>query len=393
MNAKDERNYGIDLLRMVSMLMVVVLHVINWGGMSSQLQPLTLKGELIWFITIACWCAVNCYALISGYVGISSKHKYSSIIQLWLQVLFYSVIAIGISVGITLSQGGSINIKFLISNTFPFLFEKYWYFTAYVILFFFMPLLNFILDKAPRKLLQTMAIPAIILFGLVGLLRDTYNSINEGYSVLWLAIMYLCGGYIAKYNSFSKLSTKKSLLGYFICIILAFLSRIVLALITSKALGYYYRINFFIEYQSPLMVAAAVFLFNAFRQLKVKDKGKTVIRIFAPTAFGVYLIHENPIIRALIITDKFISYLSEPIYIMIGLIILTVLIIYLGSILIDFIRIQLFKLLRIKEFSNWIEKLFQKIFLWFLKLLKIDCEKEEATESNIVEENKAEIKE
>lgn len=393
MNTKAERNYGIDFLRMVSMLMIVTMHVISWGGLMNSVTPLTFKGELIWFIETSCLCAVNCYALISGYVGVNSKHKYSNIIQLWIQVLFYSFIATGLSVGIVLSQGGEISIKALISNIFPFLFEKYWYFTAYVLLFFFMPLLNYIINNAPRNLLKTMAVPAIIFFCIVGLLRGNYNSINSGSSVLWLAIMYLCGGYVAKYNTLSKLSVKKSLLGYCICIVLTFASRIVLALITSRTLGNYYRINILIKTYSPLMVASAIFLFNAFRQLKFKDKGKIFIRIFAPTAFGVYLIHENPIIRALIITDKFIPYLSKPIYIMIGLIILTVLIIYFGCVLIDFVRIQLFELLRIKEFSNWLEKLFQKVFLWLFKLLKIDFEKEETTESNINEGNKAEIKE
>ena len=392
MAKKIERNYGIDLLRMISMFMVVVLHVINWGGLQAQISPLTLKGELIWFIDIACWCAVNCYALISGYVGINAKHKYSSIIQLWLQVLFYSLIGIGIHIGITLSHGGDISIKFLVSNAFPFLFEKYWYFTAYVLLFFFMPLLNYIVNNAPRRLLKSMVIPAIIFFGCVGLLRGNYNSINSGFSVLWLAIMYMSGGYISKYNVFSNWSVKKSLIGYFVCILLAFASRIILALITSKVLGNYYRINFFIEYQSPLMVAAAIFLFNAFRKVNIKDKGKAFIRIVAPTSFGVYLIHENPIIRSLVITDKFIPYLSKPVYFMIGLIILTVLIIYISCVLVDFLRIQLFKLLKIKQLSNWIEKQFGRIFLWLLKTLKIDFSERETAEKAANEELEEEEK-
>ena len=28
----SNRNYGIDLLRILSMLMVIVLHVLGWGG-------------------------------------------------------------------------------------------------------------------------------------------------------------------------------------------------------------------------------------------------------------------------------------------------------------------------------------------------------------------------
>jgi hypothetical protein len=35
--------------------------------------------------------AVNCYALISGYVGVDSKYKVSNLAMLWCRVLFYSV--------------------------------------------------------------------------------------------------------------------------------------------------------------------------------------------------------------------------------------------------------------------------------------------------------------
>lgn len=29
---KRERNYGIDMLRLLSMYMVVILHILGWGG-------------------------------------------------------------------------------------------------------------------------------------------------------------------------------------------------------------------------------------------------------------------------------------------------------------------------------------------------------------------------
>ena len=89
LSVKRERNYGIDLLRMVSMILVAVLHVLGQGGVISEAGKHTPFNayKVAWFLEIAAFCAVNCYAAISGYVGIKSKFKYSNIIYLWLQVI------------------------------------------------------------------------------------------------------------------------------------------------------------------------------------------------------------------------------------------------------------------------------------------------------------------
>lgn len=363
------------------MLMVVALHVTGWGGMREVFSPLVLKTELVWLIDAACWCAVNCFAITSGYVGINSKYKYSNIIHLWIQVLFYSVLAGGLYVGITLAQGGSISVRTLLTAVFPFLLEEYWYFTAYVLLFFFMPLLNYIIHNAPRKLLRNTAIAAGILLCCVSLVRGTYTSVNRGYSVLWLAMMYLCGGYMAKYNSFSKLTAGKSFLCYMGCVVLAFGSRICLALVSSLVLGRYYSINFFIEYQSPFIVGAAVFLFHAFKQMTVPNGAKAWIRVLAPAAFGVYLIHENPIVRSWLITDRFVEYMYQPAYLMLALFVATVVVIFVGCLAIDLVRIQLFRVLRVKQLSEKMERGFSACFVGLKKVVRWDSDDEESSKS------------
>lgn len=76
------RNYGIDLLRIVAMMMIPLLHVLGHGGILGTLTPLETHYEIAWFLEIACYCAVNVYALISGYVGYGRKQKYANLIQL-----------------------------------------------------------------------------------------------------------------------------------------------------------------------------------------------------------------------------------------------------------------------------------------------------------------------
>ena len=86
-----ERNYGIELLRIVAMLAVCLLHILGQGGILAKTVKYSLRYELVWFMEIAAYCAVNCYALISGYVGVGSKYKYSKLGYICLQALFHIV--------------------------------------------------------------------------------------------------------------------------------------------------------------------------------------------------------------------------------------------------------------------------------------------------------------
>ena len=91
-----KRNYGIDFLRILSMLFVLLLHILKQGGILSALDKLSLGYNLAWFIEVCAYCAVNCYALISGFIGYGSKHKYSNIINLYIQTAFYALLATGV---------------------------------------------------------------------------------------------------------------------------------------------------------------------------------------------------------------------------------------------------------------------------------------------------------
>ena len=76
---KVERNYGIDLLRIISMIMVVVLHMLLQGGVLDNANNLKFNNYTAWFLEISCLCATNVFGIISGYVGYKAKQKYANI--------------------------------------------------------------------------------------------------------------------------------------------------------------------------------------------------------------------------------------------------------------------------------------------------------------------------
>ena len=89
---KKERIIGIEFLRIISMFFIVILHVLGRGGILNNCELFSPNYFLAWLLEILAFCSVNCYGMISGYVGVNSNFKYSNIIKLWLQVLFYTLI-------------------------------------------------------------------------------------------------------------------------------------------------------------------------------------------------------------------------------------------------------------------------------------------------------------
>lgn len=61
---QTKRNIGIDLLKIVSMLMIVTLHMLGHGGVLDNMPPMSRCYQVAWLIEIACYGAVNCYALV-----------------------------------------------------------------------------------------------------------------------------------------------------------------------------------------------------------------------------------------------------------------------------------------------------------------------------------------
>ena len=143
-----ERNHGVDLLRLVSMLMVVVLHVLGQGGILAAVPAPSWRYGLCWALEAASFCAVDCYAMISGYVGTGRSFRPSGIVLLWLRVVFYTLLIT--TVALALSPG-SVGLRAYLNAVFPVMTQQYWYVTSYFCVFFFMPFLDAGVEKLPKR--------------------------------------------------------------------------------------------------------------------------------------------------------------------------------------------------------------------------------------------------
>ncbi len=341
---KIERNYGVDLLRILAMYMVVVLHVLGKGGILYSLEKMSISYEVAWFLEICAYCAVNCYALISGYVGIKSRFKLSSILLLWLQVAFYTVL---ITVAFKVFMPDVVSVKHIIRAFFPATFKQYWYFTAYVILFFIAPFINAGIQAMKKEYIKILLILMTILFSFIPLFTTKdYFMLENGYSSLWLIYLYVLGGYIGKYGMFNKLSKLGLLSMYFSSVVLTWGSKFV---IEYFSLNVVHGSRILVSYISPTILLSAISLLVLFSKLEVKGLFIKIVQIFSPATFGVYLIHTHPLFWVHIWANSFKSFISfPPLKLMLSVLIISAFIYVLLS-FVDILRSQLFNLLKIKN--------------------------------------------
>ncbi|MCM1135984.1 MAG: acyltransferase [Clostridium sp.] len=342
--AKTERNYGIDALRMLAMLLVVTAHILGPGGVLDGTDFMSPQYLAAWFLEIVAYCSVNCYALISGYVGIRSKYRYHSIVLLWLRVIFFTV---GITIIFSVLVPGSVTLKDWIRALLPITNGNYWYFTAYFALFLFLPLLNPAINKLTQKQLAAVAVGLIFAFSFLQTLfpRDVFGVSSNAW---WLIVLYVIGGYIGKYGLFKKSGSFLLSLMCFLMIMIMWLFKIIAEagwLPILESLGG----NYLIYHTSPPMLAAGILFLLLFERLRTSKAANKIIRFFAPASFSVYIIHCQPLLWNRFLEQQFSFCAKLAVPLEIASVLLAAVIIYILCTFIDLIREEIFKLLKLKR--------------------------------------------
>ncbi|MGM9566799.1 MAG: acyltransferase family protein [Clostridia bacterium] len=222
-----ERNYGIDLLRLVSMLMVVILHVLGQGGILAVAEG--TEGAVAWLLEIIAFCAVDCYAIISGYVCYSDTVKpyhYKKFLNFWVQVFTYSF---GMTLIAFLIKPEAIGIYGLISSMFPIALKQYWYASAYAGLFFVIPWINKLLQSCSKRECSLLVFVIVSVFVLYVTVANWFGDcflLGRGYSFVWLVILYVVGAWMKKCNIPARFKTGTLFVGIAGCILFTWILKV-----------------------------------------------------------------------------------------------------------------------------------------------------------------------
>lgn len=139
MVTRDKRNFGIDLLRIIAMVMVVSHHFLGHGGVLDSVNEFSFNWFCAWIMRSVCYVSVTLFYLISAYFQSEKTMGIVGIVRIWIEVIFYSIVMYAVSI---IAGFESFSIQGVVKAIFPVLFRQYGFFNGYLLLIFLSPFLN-----------------------------------------------------------------------------------------------------------------------------------------------------------------------------------------------------------------------------------------------------------
>ncbi|MDO4475938.1 MAG: acyltransferase [Lachnospiraceae bacterium] len=356
------RNDGIDLLRIVSMFMIVCLHVLGQGGAMRRLSSRPATYNAAWLLEVLCFGSVNLYGMISGYVGIRTDFKAGRILRIFFQLYFYSILMTGIT---WLISPALVDREIVIGSLFPLSMNTYWYMSAYVVAFVFSPFVNRMiraLSDWEKRVLAGLLIGVFSIWTFMPRILETDTmSLVAGYSFVWLEVLYVLGACLG------SLPARKRRAGVYAAVYLlsaaaGWALKIGLEEYTRRVMGEAMYGRKVISYHSPFILIGSIALLLWFSQIRLcSGRIRELVRFLAPSTLAVYLIHVHPVSWQYLIKGAASSMTYLPWPLLIPAVLLAALGIYLTCSLADRLRISLFALCRVDALcgrvTRWVQEL------------------------------------
>ena len=286
-----KRQVNFELLRILCMYMIVVGHCLFHGRVTAKLGYGTTNYFLSYLIQSFSVVHVNCFVMIAGYFSIDRAFKAQRVTKFWRQVSFYAVticLCYGVCAGVA---GQDIMMAVL-----PISSRNYWFASIYMGLILLMPFLGSLAVRLSKRQYRYLLIllSVFLSFNHMIFQVNTYGT-YEGRELPWFIFLALTAGYIKLHTEQKRKYFWWGLTGY-----------VGFSLLVLASVYFYSRIglesnSYFLNYNSPLALLATVSLFVCVRNMPWKESRlDDVILKVASAAFGVYLIHDNYLIRYLV---------------------------------------------------------------------------------------------
>lgn len=335
---KKERKSNIELLRIIAMLLIISFHYVYKSGF--EFEGLFLNSFIVKSFYMFGELGVNLFILITGYFLVNGKFSIKKLICLILEVDFYYIISILIGQKLGIVEINSVKEVFLMF--FPTILNKYWFITAYIILYILSPYLNILIRNMEKKEHQKLIAICLLLWSILptvfGIFYNTTEDMLYYSRLIWLIVMYLVGAYIKLYPIKLLDNKRNSILGacFSFAVMLASIIIIAKNKVIFETLGTT-EVAYFWPPNTIPMFTLSVCVFELF--LNFEMRCIKIINIMASTTLGIYMIHDgilNHYIWDTIFKTK--EHLSNQSWTIIVDIIVASIIIFIFGMIVDLIR-------------------------------------------------------
>ncbi|MBO4962539.1 MAG: acyltransferase [Clostridia bacterium] len=285
-----QREVGIELLRIVAMLLIIFHHFCYHGGFLSHITSQNKQQLIAKLISNIFPISINLFVFITGYFSLNNKgNVLKKTIVLWIQVFFYSLIIYLIFLSTKQVKFDKLKLEQIF---YPVAYKEYWFFSAYFLLILVSPFISAMLNNITAKQHLYLVIGIVVVLYLISI-KGMLGGILEftrGYSLTWFVCAYIIGAYIKRAN------IKLKWWGYILFI------AVIACVIYLKKEEDFYRFG----YADVEIVFVSVLTFMLFKDIKINcDSLNKFITKIASATFGVYLIHDNNFIRSVLYSKIF----------------------------------------------------------------------------------------
>ena len=341
MSAKsNQRNSNIELLRILSMLMIIGLHYLH-GSMGGALENIEY-GTLNYYISQAaetvCIISVNIFVLITGYYMVSPKRVYeikiSKPINLYVITVFYGLIFLMIAI---ILGKQDLSVQNVLQSVVPFFYGRRWFVEMYIILLLLSPFLTKLLVSLTKKNYIVLLSIWIALFSIWPSFFNNPPINDGGYGIMHFITLFMISGFIRLHVQLPKKILSK-------CILLLTAAACIIC-------TYFIRNHFSgWSYDFILNIVSATCILVWF--LTLKERRSRVINSIASTTFGIFLIHTDFSLSGFIYHDVLHceDYYSSNTFVF--HFIASVLLLFIAGCIIDYLRQFIWKY----TFDKWLSK-------------------------------------
>ncbi len=293
--AKVKRNSGVELLKIIAILMITFAHFLPYYGNSSwpsyiSMNKTTESFQRLILVFFLYWGQLGngIFIICSSYFLLESKKvKVNKVLYILADCAFFSIAWL-----ITfLLCGYEFPTSTIIAQIFPVTYAQCWFITCYIVFYLIHPLLSAAANSLTQKGHVAIVILSFFMYGVVHLILGNryYYSHLLGFCVLFMATAYMKKYLIAFSNS-----KKANIIG----VIIGF-AGLFLMIVVTNWLGLKFGIskdrlerwNFFIN---PLVVLFGLCSLNLFKNLNFESK---FVNTVSSASLLVYVFSENFLFR------------------------------------------------------------------------------------------------
>ena len=335
---QKERNSNIEILRIISMLMIIGHHCIYYGVMQNynksinnviygqgefinkMIAQLLLPGGII---------GVGVFFTIAGYYGIQSDKI--NIIPIVKETLFYSILGLIIYIFLGIFNIVELNdiMKVVIKCINPISNSTYWFVSVYVIITFLKPILNQYIRKIRN--MYVFLIVVLVYYMMARFNLAPYLGILNG------VLFYYLGAMI-------KISEGKAckVKNRFLWLGFSIISWFLYVLFNNITWFGLYKISWMFSLLG-ICIWGTVCAYSSIRFcLSNKEFSNKVVNSLAASTLSIYLIHEHPLLREIlwsrILHVESVQWMSS---LFVFYAIIDIIIVFAGSVAINLIKNKL----------------------------------------------------